>query len=117
MSRTEAPSGQHRVPMSEIHEAVQVIVKKYRPEKVILFGSYAKGNANEGSDVDLLVVMDTEQSTWDIAVKISLAVTHSFPMDILVRTSEEIARRLKLGDFFIRDIMENGKILYERAGA
>ncbi len=116
MARTETTSEQHRVNMREILDAVQVIVKKFRPCKVILFGSHAKGTAGSDSDVDLLVVVDTEQSTWDFAVKISLALKHSFPMDIIVRTPEEIAKRLKMGDFFMKDIVENGKVLYERTG-
>jgi uncharacterized protein len=117
MSRTETTSEQRLVNMSEILDAVQVIVKNFQPDKVILFGSYAKGNAGSDSDVDLLVVMDTEQSTWDFAVKISLALKHSFPMDIIVRTPEVIAKRLKMGDFFIKNIVENGKVLYERSGS
>jgi uncharacterized protein len=114
MSRLELNSEQQRVSMQEIRDRVREIVGKFQPEKVILFGSYAKGNAGPGSDVDLLVVMDTGQSTWDLAVKISVALKHSFPMDIIVRTPEEIARRLELGDFVIRNIMDHGKVLYER---
>lgn len=103
-----------QINMSEISDQVQVNVGKFRPDKIILFGSYAKGNPGPNSDVDLLVIVNTRQSTWDLAVEISLALKHSFPMDILVRTPREIARRLKYGDFFIRNILENGKVLYER---
>ena len=115
MSRTEPITGRHCIDMSKIDEKVQVIVRKYRPDKIILFGSYAKGNPGPDSDVDLLVIIETRRSTWDLAVEISLAFKHSFPMDILVRTPQEIAGRLEYGDFFIKDIMENGKVLYERA--
>jgi predicted nucleotidyltransferase len=114
MSRTKPIVGQRRINISEINEKVQVIVRKYRPDKIVLFGSYAKGNPGPDSDVDLLVIIDTKRSTWDLAVEISLALRHSFPMDIIVRTPEEIARRLKYGDVFIKNIMENGKVLYER---
>ena len=114
MPRTELIPGQRQINMSEINDKVQVIVTKFQPDKIILFGSYAKGNPSPDSDVDLLVIMNTTQSTWDLAVEISLALKHSFPLDILVRTPQEIARRLKHGDFFIRDILENGKVLYEQ---
>ena len=101
--------------LKEIEEKVRPIIEKYRPDKIILFGSYAAGNPTPASDVDLLVIVDTDQSTWDLAVEISLSVKHTFPMDILVRTPQEIAKRLEYGDFFIRDILEKGKLLYERA--
>ena len=102
--------------MKDLHEKVEAIVKKYRPEKIILFGSHANGIPTPDSDVDLLVIMDTDQSTWDLGVEISAMLKHTFPMDIIVRTPQEIARRLKCGDFFIKDILENGKVLYECSG-
>jgi len=114
MSRIEPFAGQRHISINEINDKAQVIVSKYKPDKIMLFGSYANGDPSPDSDVDLLVIIDTKKSTWDLAVEISLALKHSFPMDILVRTPQEIARRLKHGDFFIRNIMENGKVLYER---
>lgn len=114
MSRTESIVGQHQIDIGAINHHVEAIAKKFQPEKIMLFGSYASGSHAPHSDVDLLVIMDTEQSTWDLAVEISLEVKHSFPMDIVVRTPKEIARRLRLGDFFIQSVMENGKVLYER---
>ncbi len=102
------------IAIKEIEEKVRPIIEKYRPDKIILFGSYAAGNPTPASDVDLLVIVDTNQSTWDLSVEISLSVKHTFPMDILVRTPQEIAKRLEYGDYFIRDILEKGKLLYER---
>lgn len=116
MSGLEAITGRCSVDMKEINDKVQAIAEKYRPDKIILFGSYATGNSAPDSDVDLLVIIDTKRSTWDIAVEISLMLRHSFPMDIIVRTPQEIARRLKYGDFFIKDIIDNGQVLYERTG-
>ena len=100
--------------IKEIKKQAQLIAKKYKPEKIILFGSYAKGNITCDSDVDLMVIINTQASTWDIGVDISLMLKHTFPMDIIVRTPKEITKRLKYGDFFIKDIMKNGKVLYER---
>lgn len=101
--------------IKEVEKKALAIAGKYRPDKIVLFGSYATGNPNRDSDVDLLVIVNTKQSTWDLAVDISLSIEHSFPMDIIVRTPQEIARRRQFGDFFIQDIMANGKVLYERA--
>ena len=100
--------------IKEIKKQAQLIAQKYKPEKIILFGSYAKGNIIPDSDIDLMVIINTQASTWDIGVDISLMLKHTFPMDIIVRTPKEIAKRLKYGDFFIMDIMKNGKVLYER---
>ena len=115
MSQTKPMTGQRRINISEINDKVRTIANKFRPDKIMLFGSYAKGDPSFESDIDLLVIMDTSQSTWDLAVEISLAVKHTFPMDIIVRTPQEIASRLQDGDVFITNVMETGKILYERA--
>ncbi len=104
------------VRMEEIKDKVLTIAEKFNPDKIILFGSYASGTAIPDSDVDLLVIMDTDQPARDLSVKISLLFKHSFPMDIIVRTPREIATRLAEGDFFLKEILENGKVLYERAG-
>lgn len=115
MATSNSATVQRRVRMQEIHDKVRRIAEKFNPEKIILFGSYASGTPAQDSDVDLLIIIDTDQPTRDMSVKISLLFPHSFPMDLLVRTPQEIARRLDEGDFFIKDILENGKILYERA--
>ncbi|MCE5230582.1 nucleotidyltransferase domain-containing protein [bacterium] len=99
--------------MRKIHEIGEFIGQKFNPEKVILFGSHARGKACRDSDVDLLVVMSTEGKTVHEAVKIRLAIKTDFPVDIIVRTPSEVRNRIVLGDDFIKDIMENGIILYD----
>lgn len=115
MSQLREVERHKNVEMNEIKDGVRIIAEKFEPDKIILFGSYAAGNPTTDSDVDLLIIMDTQRSTWDLAVEISSTLKHSFPMDILVRTPQEITQRLTFGDFFIQDIMEKGKVLYERA--
>lgn len=114
MTTKETKTQTPYIHMREIESKVEIIARKSRPEKIVLFGSYAKGEPKPASDVDLLVIMDTQRPIWDLAVEISLAVKHTFPMDIIVRTPQEIAERLALGDFFIQSIMKQGKVLYER---
>ena len=114
MYKTELDTVWKRVDMKSIKDKIHKIVKKYKPEKIILFGSYATGNPTPDSDVDLLVIIDTKQPTWDVSVDISLMLKHSFPMDIIVKTPQEIKKRLNYGDYFIKDIIETGKIIYER---
>lgn len=114
MPQTKQAKVRPPVELKAIKKKADTIVKKFAPEKIILFGSYGDGNPGPDSDVDLLVIIETKESIWDLAAKISSSVKHTFPMDILVRTPQEIARRLEQGDFFIHDIMEKGKVLYER---
>ena len=89
------------------------IVDAFNPNKIILFGSY--GKPTQDSDLDLLVVMESDDRPVERAAKISRVLRpRPFPMDILVRTPEEIQHRLAIGDQFIREILERGRILYEQ---
>jgi predicted nucleotidyltransferase len=104
-----------RIPMRAIRAIVRHIAENFNPEMVILFGSYAYGKPTAWSDVDLLVVMETP----DGEAKMSLEIYRSLPritfgLDIIVRPRAVIERRKKLGDWFLIDITEKGKILYER---
>src|SRR5437867_11994209 len=69
-----------------IRRVTRQVVEQFHPQKVILFGSYAYGQPTEDSDVDLLVVMDTDESPLHVAAKIAAAIEHPFPLDIVVRT-------------------------------
>jgi uncharacterized protein len=89
--------------------------RRFGAERVILFGSYAQGQPTEDSDVDLLVILDHTQKPWQAANAIRQAVRPPFPLDLLVRTPDQIKDRLAMGDFFIRQILEQGKILYEKS--
>ena len=101
----------------EIRSFVDDVVNRFNPERVILFGSHASGNTTPDSDVDLLVVMDFKNRPHQQAFEIRRAIKRSFPLDILVRRPADINRRLRLGDFFIKEIMQEGKVLYEKTGS
>lgn len=98
--------------------AIQRIVSELKPEKIILFGSYAYGNPTPDSDVDLLVIMNTKAKDVDRYVAVSnLLYPRQFPVDILVKTPKEIeTEKKKRGNFFLREILTKGKVLYERRG-
>ena len=91
-----------------------LIAERFSPEKIILFGSYAYGNPTNDSDVDLLVIMPHEGSTREAAVSVKNSLPRLFPIDLLVRSQEELTRRLARNDFFIQEILDRGTILYER---
>jgi predicted nucleotidyltransferase len=104
------------VPVGEaLPAALERIVRELHPEKIILFGSYASGDPTPDSDVDLMVIMETDAPSNERSWAVSrLLIPRLFPVDILVRTPEEIERDLAKGDFFIREIMSQGRVLYER---
>lgn len=89
------------------------VARRFRPERIILFGSYAYGKPTADSDVDLLVVMPCKRRTLDQAYEIRLAVRSGFPMDLIVRTPAEVKKRVAWGDFFLREITEKGTVLYD----
>ena len=97
--------------------AIQRIVSELKPEKIILFGSYAYGDPTPDSDVDLLVIMNTKAREIDRYVAISnLLYPRQFPVDILVKTPKEVeAASTKKGNFFMREILTKGKVIYDRS--
>jgi len=101
------------IEIQKIYELCDRIVKHFQPTKIILFGSYAYGQPTEDSDVDMLVIMPFEGRGAHKSAEIATVTHPRFAVDLLVRTLEQVKTRLDLGDFFIREIVENGKVLYE----
>lgn len=115
--RTVVPNvnPRRRIPRRAIQAVVKQIAEKFQPEKIILFGSYAYGRPRPESDVDLLVVMNTPRRPRQQRLEISRALSpRPFPLDIIVRTPAQLRERIALGDFFLREISTQGKVVYER---
>lgn len=90
------------------------IVETLHPIKVVLFGSYAYGQPNNNSDIDILVIMDTEETLHKRVMRVRQVAKIPFlPLDVIVRTPQEVAQRLAMGDFFLKDILDKGRVLYE----
>jgi uncharacterized protein len=97
-------------------EIVQRIVTKCDPERIILFGSYAYGTASPDSDVDLFIIQKTNLRRVERSVAISeLILPRPFPVDILVKTPAEIQEALRKNDPFLQEILNRGRLLYERS--
>ncbi|HLA87014.1 MAG TPA: nucleotidyltransferase domain-containing protein [Anaerolineales bacterium] len=104
-----------RIPMKTIRAIAKHIVEKYNPEQIILFGSHAYGKPTSWSDVDLLVVMETPKGELETSLEIRKSLPLlTFGLDIVVRSRKVIEKRKKLGDWFLIDVTEKGKVLYER---
>src|SRR4028118_330834 len=102
---------------AQIKNLCRQIVENFHPQKIILFGSHAYGKPNADSDVDLLVVMPFECRSVEQAIKIRQNIYLEVPLDLMARTPSQIEERIGLGDFFIKDIIERSKILYESENA
>lgn len=99
----------------DLEPITRTIVQAFNPEQIILFGSLVWGKAGPDSDADLFIVKETQNSTRDVAREIDGALWgRTIPLDIIVYTPEGVQRSLKSGNLFIRDIVERGKVLYER---
>lgn len=99
---------------SLVDETVKRIAERFSPEKIIIFGSVARGTADEHSDLDILVVMDSDMQPHERAVPIYLAVAGiRIPKDIIVLTPEEFASSSENEYSFVSEIAQTGVVAYE----
>jgi len=98
-----------------IQDIVQRIVVGYSPQKIILFGSYAYGKPDSNSDIDLLIIKNTDKlpiERWTEVKRLIRDRNRIFSVSPLVYTTREIEERLAIKDFFIQEVLEKGEILY-----
>jgi predicted nucleotidyltransferase len=103
---------------SQVYKKIDVLIKrivdKFHPLKIILFGSYARGVAGYDSDVDLLVVMDVQDSKRRQAARIDAALAdRDIPLDLIVVTPQEFERYRDIVGHIIYPAVREGKVLYE----
>lgn len=94
---------------------VERIITDYAPQKVILFGSYAYGDPDADSDIDMLIVKETADrflDRWVTVHRILTGLHRSLPVEPLVLTPQELESRLAVGDQFFLEILERGTVLY-----
>jgi len=102
-----------------IKKIVDILIKEYHPDKIILFGSYLYGKPTEDSDVDLLIIKETDKKRRveiDRFVEVQSLIYSEearIPVSPIVLTKEELEERLSIGDDFIEEIITKGKVLYE----
>ena len=96
----------------QIQRVSDEIARRFRPERIILFGSYAYGTPTEDSDVDLLVILPLPDRGRGRASDIRLHLDVTFPLDLVVCDPEYLTRRVAQNDFFLREIVERGRALH-----
>ncbi|MFN0035265.1 MAG: nucleotidyltransferase domain-containing protein [Saprospiraceae bacterium] len=117
---TENRIKQIMVTQDQIDEIVRIFVQKCQPEKIILFGSYAHGTANEDSDLDIAVVKKSELPRRKRSTEFRIALRENgqrwlFPMDVLVYTPEEMEAYKSDKYSLVHEILLTGKTLYDES--
>jgi predicted nucleotidyltransferase len=99
-------------------------LKSSDPYKIILFGSYANGNPNENSDIDIMVILDNDHVSKTYEERLNkkifirnliIEINRKIPIDILVYSKEELNMIKNHGNYFIDEIEKTGKVIYEKA--
>lgn len=101
--------------LTEAQQLAKTIVQKYKPEKIILFGSVARGDARRDSDIDLLIIKSSNKKKAYRIKEVFELLRNSgrnYPLDPIVYTPKEIKKRLSLGDYFVKRILMEGETLY-----
>ena len=101
------------VDMTKIKDLSSRIAREFNPRRIILFGSHAYGHPDRDSDVDLLIILQFKGKPVRKAIEIRNRINPQIPVDIIVRTPEQVAKRIAENDFFLREVVENGQTLYE----
>ncbi|MHB1354446.1 MAG: nucleotidyltransferase domain-containing protein [Anaerolineae bacterium] len=101
-----------RIPENVI-KVVQAIAERFAPQQIVLFGSYAARTERPESDVDLLIIIETDRREIEVALDIRRWLQPQFALDLVVITPERLKQRISWGDSFLREILHKGIVLYE----
>lgn len=100
-----------------LRKIVEILVAEYQPERIILFGSHAYGEPDRASDIDLLILKETDESfpkRWAEVCELAAEIVGTIPFSPLVITPTELEKRRAKGDQFFEEILTRGKVLYTR---
>lgn len=101
------------VAINDIQQLADRIAREFRPRSIVLFGSHAYGNPTLDSDVDLMVIIPHAGKSWRMATEIRNRVRPRFPVDLIVRSPQQVRDRISMGDPFLTEISQRGQVLYE----
>jgi len=100
-----------------IHDIVAKLVHNYQPEKIVLYGSCARSTMHADSDIDMLIIKNTAKKRhidrWMEVRKLTRDANRNISFEPLILTASELQERIEMGDFFIQEIIEEGRVLYE----
>lgn len=96
-------------------ERVIECIKKYAPEKIILFGSYVRGEMDEYSDLDFVVIKKTDRRFLERLIDVAKLIDNGLgQVDVFVYTPDEFQRMVEWGNPFIRNVLKEGRTVYEK---
>jgi predicted nucleotidyltransferase len=98
----------------ELDRILDIIIREYRPEKIILFGSLAEDNIHEWSDIDMLIIKETQERPVDRCLELSRLIQPKVGVDLFIYTPEEYNTLLKEKYSFLLNILDRGKVIYEK---
>lgn len=102
--------------VDDLREIVSCIIDRYTPEKVILYGSYARGTYTDSSDLDLFIVMRFDNKTAELAAEIAAAIKSPIKLDVAVCTPEDFAASIGRNEaFLVNQIVKRGLVLYDQS--
>ncbi len=116
VSQTPDAATWQRTLQAELARYVPLLIEHAAPHRIILFGSLARGQVRAWSDIDLVIVMDTQARFLDRSKEILRLLQPRVGLDVLVYTPHEFQRLCRERRFFQQEIVQNGKVLYERSG-
>ncbi|MEK7166968.1 MAG: nucleotidyltransferase domain-containing protein [Patescibacteria group bacterium] len=100
----------------EARKIAKVVAEKYKPEKIILYGSVARGDIRKNSDIDLCIIKKTKlpfrKRIWKV-YNLIRNVDYDYGLEPIIFTPNEFTNKKKCNDFFVKNILKDGKILYE----
>lgn len=98
----------------EIARIRALIVEKYKPEKIIIFGSMATGNVHENSDIDIVIIKNTKKRFLDRTLQVSQITKNKLACDFLIYTPSEFKTLTKERSFFSNETLDKGKVIYDK---
>ena len=117
LTRSETTTARIRAGRRFARSVAAEIVRRFDPERVILFGSYAYGTPNRDSDVDLMVVCRSGERPLDLAVRMDANISNRLlPIDLMAITPTQMRRRLAGFDPFLEEVLKRGIVLHARHG-
>lgn len=100
-------------PDKNLQQVINIIAKNYHPEKIILFGSYVRGENNSDSDIDLLIIKESKLPRYKRTLEIRKYLRGlKIPLDIIVYTKAEIEKWKDVKSTFVNNVIQEGKVVY-----
>lgn len=104
----------NKITQEEIEYIKKQLIEKFKPSKIILFGSFARGDFNANSDFDFLVVKNDDRRPLDVEQELHKTIDYHLASDFLFISQKDFQKRLRNNDFFLKEVLSSGKILYDR---